>query len=74
MYLATLYKARKVPTKQPVCVICLDRTRGTTQRLRLGYGVEIWLCEGHAATGSCAGEAATTSWSRCGASGRRAGR
>src|SRR5262245_18278086 len=24
----TLYKARQVPTKQPVCAICVDRTRG----------------------------------------------
>jgi hypothetical protein len=48
MYLPTLYKARKVPTKQPVCVICVERTRGKTVRVRYGYGVEVWLCEGHA--------------------------
>ncbi len=47
-YLPTLYKARKVPTKQPVCAICVDRTRGKTQRVWFGYGVEVWLCEGHA--------------------------
>jgi hypothetical protein len=51
MYLATLYKARDVPTKQPVCAICVDRTRGKTQRMRLGYGVEVWLCGGHADEG-----------------------
>ena len=27
-YLPSLYKARKVPTKQTVCCICVDRTRG----------------------------------------------
>ena len=48
LYLPTLYKARKVPTKQPVCAICVDRTRGKTQRVWFGYGVEVWLCEGHA--------------------------
>jgi hypothetical protein len=47
-YLPSLYKARKVPTKQPVCAICVDRTRGKTQRVSFGYGVEVWLCEGHA--------------------------
>jgi hypothetical protein len=47
-YLPSLYKARKVPTKQPVCAICVDRTRGRTQRVSFGYGVEVWLCEGHA--------------------------
>src|SRR6188472_3647221 len=47
-YLPSLYKARKVPTKQPVCAICVDRTRGKTQRVWFGYGVEVWLCEGHA--------------------------
>lgn len=44
----TLYKARGVPLKQPVCAICLDRTRGKTQRLELGYGVSVWLCVAHA--------------------------
>src|SRR3954447_9071338 len=48
MQLPTLYKARNVPTKQPVCVICIERTRGRTQHVRYGYGVEVWLCEGHA--------------------------
>jgi hypothetical protein len=48
MYLPTLYKARNVPTKQPVCAICVDRTRGKTQRVGFGYGVEVWLCAGHA--------------------------
>ena len=47
-YLPTLYKARKGPTKQPPCCICVDRTRGRTQQLRLGYGVDIWLCAEHA--------------------------
>jgi hypothetical protein len=46
-YLPTLYKARKVPTKQVVCAICVDRTRGRTQLVRLGYGVSVWLCAGH---------------------------
>jgi hypothetical protein len=49
-YLPTLYKARKVPTKQPVCMICIDRTRGKTQLVRLGYGVSVWLCTAHAST------------------------
>jgi hypothetical protein len=44
----TLYKARGVPTKQPVCAICLDRTRGRTTRLDLGHGVHVWLCAPHA--------------------------
>ena len=48
MYLPTLYKARNVPTKQPVCAICVERTRGKTQRVRYGYGVDVWLCVGHA--------------------------
>src|SRR6476646_3686681 len=46
-YLPTLYKA-KVPTKQTACAICLDRTRGKTQQVRLGYGITITLCSGHA--------------------------
>jgi hypothetical protein len=50
-YLPSLYKARRVPTKQPVCAICVDRTRGRTQRVWFGYGVEVWLCEGHASVG-----------------------
>jgi hypothetical protein len=44
----TLYKARHVPTKQPVCAICVDRTRGKTQRLQLTHRVTVWLCEDHA--------------------------
>jgi hypothetical protein len=47
-YLPTLYKARKVPTKQVVCAICVERTRGRTELLRLGYGVSVWLCRAHA--------------------------
>jgi hypothetical protein len=47
-YLPTLYKARGLPTKQPVCAICVERTRGKTQRVALGYGVAVWLCPGHA--------------------------
>ena len=46
---ATLYKARSVRTKQPVCAICVDRTRGRTERLEFGYGVAVWLCERHRA-------------------------
>jgi hypothetical protein len=45
-YLATLYKAR-VPHKQPVCAICIDRTRGKTSVHDLGYGVRVWLCADH---------------------------
>jgi hypothetical protein len=44
----TLYKARNVPTKQPVCAICVDRTRGRTQRVQLTHRVSVWLCGGHA--------------------------
>jgi hypothetical protein len=47
-YLPTLYKAR-VPHKQRVCAICIDRTRGKTSVIDLGYGVKVWLCEGHGA-------------------------
>jgi hypothetical protein len=47
-HLPTLYKARKVPTKQPVCAICAERTRGKTRPVELGYGVAVHLCEGHA--------------------------
>jgi len=46
--LPSLYKARRVPTKQTVCAICADRTRGRTQLVRLSYGVSVTLCEGHA--------------------------
>jgi hypothetical protein len=45
----TLYKARGVPTKQPVCAICVERTRGRTTRVALGYGVYVCLCEYHSA-------------------------
>jgi hypothetical protein len=48
MFLASLYKARKVPTKSPVCAICVDRTRGKTRQVSFGYGVTVSLCEGHA--------------------------
>jgi len=47
-YLPTLYKARGLSNKQPVCAICVERTRGRTQAVRLGYGVQVWLCAGHA--------------------------
>jgi hypothetical protein len=45
--LPSLYKARGVPVKMPVCAICLDRTRGRTLERELTHGVRIWLCEGH---------------------------
>ena len=47
-YLPTLYKARRVPTKQAVCAICVERTRGKTRLVELGYGVSVHLCQGHA--------------------------
>jgi hypothetical protein len=47
-YLPSLYNARGLSTKQPVCAICVERTRGRTQKVVLGYGVEVWLCAGHA--------------------------
>jgi hypothetical protein len=43
----SLYKARNVPVKSPLCAICIDRTRGKTLERQLGYGVRIWLCEAH---------------------------
>jgi hypothetical protein len=46
--LPTLNKARRVPTKQAVCAICVERTRGKTRLVELGYGVSVHLCEGHA--------------------------
>ena len=46
--LPTLYKARGVPTKQVVCAICVDRTRGRTERVRLTHRVSVWLCPEHA--------------------------
>jgi hypothetical protein len=42
--LPTLYKARNLPLKRPVCAICMDRTRGRTEDVRLGYHVTVWLC------------------------------
>jgi hypothetical protein len=30
-----------------VCAICIDRTRGRTGPVTLGYGVKVWLCQGH---------------------------
>ena len=44
----SLYKARNISVKQRVCAICVDRTRGKTREVGLGYGVSVWLCEGHA--------------------------
>ncbi len=44
----SLYKARGMATKSPACAICIDRTRGKTERVALGYGVAIWLCRDHA--------------------------
>ncbi len=54
-YAPSLYKARGVPLKQPVCGICIDRTRGRTARVDLGYGVSIWLCAAHASPGFLCG-------------------
>jgi hypothetical protein len=48
MAVPTLYKARGVPVKQPVCAICADRTRGRTVSLRLTHGITVWLCAAHA--------------------------
>ena len=31
-----------------MCAICLDRTQGRTEQIRLGYRVTVWLCPGHA--------------------------
>ena len=45
--LLSLYKARGVPVKSPICAICLDRTRGKTLERQLTHGVRIWLCKGH---------------------------
>ena len=45
--LPSLYKARGVPVKSPVCAICVDRTRGKTLERQLTHGVRIWLCAGH---------------------------
>jgi hypothetical protein len=49
-FVPTLSKARRVPTKQAVCAICVERTRGKTELVRLGYGVTVWLCQAHAST------------------------
>ena len=46
--LPTLYEARNLPLKRPVCAICIDCTRGRTEEIRLGYRVSVWLCPGHA--------------------------
>ena len=47
--LPTLYKARNLPAEAAGCAICVDRTRGRTEEVRLGYRVTVWLCPGHAA-------------------------
>ena len=46
--LPSLYKARGLSLKRPVCAICIDRTRGRTEQIRLCYRVSVWLCPGHA--------------------------
>jgi hypothetical protein len=46
--LPTLYKARGLSVKRPVCAICIERTQGRTEEVRLGYRVTVWLCPGHA--------------------------
>jgi len=46
--LPTLYNARGLPLKRPVCAICIDRTKGRTEQIRLAYRVTVWLCPGHA--------------------------
>jgi hypothetical protein len=48
MAVPTLYKARGMSVKRPVCAICADRTRGLTVSVRLTRGVTVWLCEQHA--------------------------
>ena len=45
--LISLYKARGIPVKSPLCAICTDRTQGRTLERQLTHGVRIWLCEGH---------------------------
>ena len=42
----TLYKAG-LGRKRPVCAVCLDRTRGLTTKLNVGYGQHVWLCAEH---------------------------
>ena len=44
----TLYKARGLSSKQKVCAICVERTRGPTERVALSHGVQVWLCKPHA--------------------------
>ena len=39
--LPSLYKAHNLPLKRPVCAICIDRTRGRTEEIRLGYRVTV---------------------------------
>jgi hypothetical protein len=48
MAVPTLYKARGMSVKRPVCAICVDRTRGLTVSVRLTHGVTVWLCQAHA--------------------------
>jgi hypothetical protein len=67
--LPTLYKARNLPLKRPVCAICVDRTRGRTEEIRLGYRVTVWLCSGHASQAFQTKRRAATScvlWPGCG--------
>ena len=45
--LHSLYKARGLPVKSPICAICLYRTHGKARERQLGYGVRIWLCAIH---------------------------
>jgi hypothetical protein len=45
--LISLYKARGIPVKSPLCAICIDRTQGKTLERQLTHGVKIWLCAGH---------------------------
>jgi hypothetical protein len=59
--LPTLYKARNLSLKRPVCAISVDRTQGRTEEIRLGYRVAVWLCPGHAAQRSRRNPAAGTS-------------
>jgi hypothetical protein len=46
-YVPTLYKARRVPVKSPVCAICVERTRGRCRQVELRFGVAVWLCAAH---------------------------
>ena len=47
-HLISLYKARGVPVKWPLCAICTHATKGKTIERQLTHGVKIWLCAGHA--------------------------